>query len=217
MKFSFIVPTYNEEDYIQDCLESISNQRCDKEIIVVDGGSEDKTISIAEDYADKIIRNVKGRGKSRHKGAEEAKNDFLIFIDADTTIKPDFAENIVEFMDENDLAACATCFKMTGIRSKVIQAFGNTVFPRTSPPLLPGFNTVVRKEVYDQSNGFEDIAGEDLQFSKEIAKHGEVEILDKKLTINSGRRIKKYGLTGTLIYYTWKDIRRRTQNSLLTH
>lgn len=212
MNISFIVPTYNEEKYLQNCLESIESQRCEKEIIIVDGGSDDRTLEIAELYADKVIREVEGRGKGRHQGAKEAENELLVFIDADTTVKEDFSEKIINFMDEKELAACATRFRMTGVRSKVIQIFGNTFFPRMKPPLLPGFNTVVRKSVYKKSNGFQDIVGEDLQFSKEISKYGRIGIHREKLAINSGRRIHRYGLAGTLIYYTWKDLKRRKQN-----
>lgn len=212
MKASFIVPTYNEENYLEDCLRSIKAQDCDKEIIVVDGGSSDRTLEIARSYTEKIIKDIDGRGKSRDKGARAAENELLIFVDADTILKEDFTDKTISFIEDNQLAACATAFKMTGIRSKIVQGFGNTFFPRTKPPLLPGFNTVVKKEAYEKSRGFEDIAGEDLQFSKEIAKHGEIQILKEKLVVNSGRRIHRYGLTGTLIYYTWKDLKRRKKN-----
>ncbi len=209
---SFIVPTLNEEDYLENCLKSIQKQEVSKEIIVVDGGSSDGTLNIAEEYADKIIYGVDGRGESRDKGAQRAENELLVFVDADTEIAENFASEVMAFMENNDLDACATKFKMTGIRSKLIQGFGNTVFPRMKPALLPGFNTVVRKPIYDYSRGFEDIAGEDLQFSKEISKYGNVGIHPDKLVVNSGRRVKKYGLTGVLLYYTWKDLRRRKNN-----
>ena len=209
---SFIVPTLNEEEYLEKCLESIKKQEVSKEIIVVDGGSSDETLNIAEKYADKIVYGVNGRGESRDKGAKQAENELLVFVDADTELDENFTSEVMEFMENNELDACATKFKMTGIRSKLIQGLGNTVFPRMKPALLPGFNTVVRKHIYDYSKGFEDIAGEDLQFSKEIAKYGEVGIHPDKLVVNSGRRVKKYGLTGVLLYYTWKDLRRRKNN-----
>ncbi len=208
---SFIVPTLNEEEYLEDCLNSIEVQNCSKEIIVVDGGSKDGTLEIAERTADKIIEDVKGRGLARDKGAEAAEKEILAFVDADTVLKKEFSTEVVRFMEENSLEACATKFRMTGMRSKLVQGLSNRIFPLMNP-VLPGFNTVVRRSAYENSRGFENISNEDIQFSREISKKGEIDIHPEKLVVNSGRRIRKYGLTGVLIYYTWKDMRRRKNN-----
>jgi len=208
---SFVVPTFNEKGYIGDCLESIEAQSQEKEIIIVDGGSTDGTLKVAK-RADKILKDIDGRGKAREKGAELAEGDYIAFIDADTVLKKGYAEKMKMFLESEDLGAASSRFKMTGYRSKLIQAFGNTVFERRRPVVLPGFNTFVRKSVYEESRGFEDILGEDLQFSDEIARHTDTDILEEKLVINSGRRIKKYGLTGTAVYYGIKDIHRRKTN-----
>ncbi|MGZ8096522.1 MAG: glycosyltransferase, partial [Methylosarcina sp.] len=61
MKFSVIVPTLNEEHSILACLSALQALRDRCEIIVVDGGSSDKTRIIAEDWADRLILSEKGR------------------------------------------------------------------------------------------------------------------------------------------------------------
>jgi len=212
MNTSFVVPTFNEENYLEECLKSIKTQDCEKEVIVVDGSSKDDTIEIAEKYADKIITDIEGRGRSRDRGAEEAKYEIIVFVDADTILEDAFIDRVTSYMNDESLVACGTHFRMTGFRSKIIQVYGNITFPRINPPLLPGFCTVVKTDTYQKSRGFEDIPGEDLQFSKEISEHGKTGVLREKLVVNSGRRIRKYGLTGTLVYYLWKDAKRRIIN-----
>jgi len=210
---SFIVPTFNEEEYLNETLEAIRKQSTNKdlEIIVVDGGSKDQTTIIAKNHNAKIIENIKGRGRGRHVGAKQANGKYLAFIDADTIIREDYTEKMVEFVEENNLVATSSLFQMTGYRAKVMQLFGNFYFPRKKKPLLPGFNTFVRSETY-RKQGFENLMGEDLQFSNKIANNGKTMILKEKLVVNSGRRVAKIGLTGILLYYLLKDFARRLHN-----
>ncbi|PSH01227.1 MAG: glycosyl transferase family 2 [Nanohaloarchaea archaeon QH_8_44_6] len=209
---SFVVPALNEEGFIDHCLESIRKQNVEKEIIVTDGGSKDKTLEIADENADYIIEGVRGIGKSRHKGAQQARGNYIAFIDADTVIKRSYSEKMRKFLEEEEFVAASSYFEITGLRSKLIQFLGNNHFEHMDSALLPGFNTFVETETYRKSKGFENISGEDLQFSREIAKHGDTGILNEKLVKNSGRRIKRFGLTGTLLYYSKKEISRRKRN-----
>gem|GEM_PF-246141 len=214
-KTTFIIPTLNEEKHIEKTLETVEKQetKLETEIIIVDGGSTDQTIQIAEQHGVKIIKNIKGRGKARHKGAQKAEGEYLAFIDADTQIKPEYTEKMVEYVENNNLVAASSKFKMEGIRPKLIQAIGNTLFHRKRKPLLPGFNTFVKKQYYDNETRFENVMGEDLQFSNKITRKGKTGITKDKLVTTSGRRVTKMGLTGILIYYGIKDIARRINNT----
>ncbi len=96
MKVSVIIPTFNEEKNIRDCLESLSNQSYkDLEIIVVDDGSTDKTV-------DKLIvetllkQEHLGAGAARNLGARHAKGEILVFVDADMTFDKNFIEKLIE-------------------------------------------------------------------------------------------------------------------------
>src|SRR3990172_3737337 len=84
---SIIIPTYNEENYIEKCLKSLSNQTLPRnkyEIIIVDGGSKDRTIDIARKYVDKVIRQKsKGVGGARNDGVNAAKYGVIATTDAD--------------------------------------------------------------------------------------------------------------------------------------
>lgn len=103
MKVSVIIPTYNEENVILDCLESLGRQTYrDFEIIVVDDGSKDKTLFYLENL-EKRIRDLKvirqkhkGAGAARNKGAKFARGEILVFVDADMTFDKDFINRLVD-------------------------------------------------------------------------------------------------------------------------
>lgn len=92
---SIIIPTLHEESNIERCLISLKNLDYPKyEIIVVDGGSSDRTVEIARNYADKVIVDPSlpegwiGKSYGCHLGYEAARGDILLFTDADTVHHP---------------------------------------------------------------------------------------------------------------------------------
>lgn len=102
MRTSVIIPAYNEEKVIGKCLNSLGNQKLgDLEIILVDDGSSDRTISVARKSA---IRNYKlriyeqkhkGPGEARNLGAKRAKGRILVFVDADMTFDRNFISKLI--------------------------------------------------------------------------------------------------------------------------
>jgi len=110
MKISVIIPTYNEENVILDCLKSLDKQtHKDFEVIVVDDGSNDKTLFNIKDIKFKNFRIIilnqdhQGPGIARNFGAKKAKGDILVFVDADMTFNKDFLKNLVKPI-ENETA-----------------------------------------------------------------------------------------------------------------
>ena len=95
-KFSIIIPVYNVEKYIGKCLSSIANQTYkDYEVIVVNDGTQDNSIAIAEKYPVKII-NQKNQGLSvaRNTGVKHATGEYLIFLDSDDYIEKNLLKEI---------------------------------------------------------------------------------------------------------------------------
>lgn len=96
MKVSVIVPAYNEQKYIKECLACILNQtvRAD-EIIVVDNNSTDQTAIIARKMGAKVAREAKqGMIHARNKGFDTAKYEIIARCDADTRVPPYWIERI---------------------------------------------------------------------------------------------------------------------------
>jgi len=99
MNVSIIIPAYNEGKYIEKCLASIQEQSYKDiaETIIIDDGSTDNTVAIAEKYGAKILRQEhKGAGAARNYGAREAKGDILVFIDGDMYLDKDAVEYMIK-------------------------------------------------------------------------------------------------------------------------
>lgn len=112
MKLSIIIPTYNAEKYISRCLDSLLDQGLyneDYEIILVNDGSIDNSLKIAQNYAEKynhiIILDQKngGVGNARNKGIDNAKGDYLYFIDPDDFLVSNCLSELVDTIERNNL------------------------------------------------------------------------------------------------------------------
>ena len=107
-KVSIIVPTLNEENCIENLLNSLQKQTYKGfETIVVDGGSKDNTINIAKKYGARVIVKEKcGEFESRNLGAEIARGNILINTCADVIFPNDLIERVVRYFSiDKDLVA----------------------------------------------------------------------------------------------------------------
>lgn len=110
MKLSVIIPVYNAEKYLRECVDSVLGQtENDLEIILVNDGSPDSSGAIIADYAarypDKVtaitVENG-GQGRARNFGIDAARGEFLSFIDSDDYIEPDMYALMLAAAEEND-------------------------------------------------------------------------------------------------------------------
>ena len=101
-KISIIIPTINEANYSPLLLSDLSTIHKEGEIIIVDCGSEDKTIDIAKIYGAKVfISKEKNRGLQLDMGAKNSKGDWLIFLHADTRLSDDWFSKTNSFLKGN--------------------------------------------------------------------------------------------------------------------
>ena len=110
MKVSIIVPVYNKEEYIRQCLDSLVNQTFrDIEIILVDGGSTDASADICDEYAARDVRIKVIRTKSRgpadsvRQGEEAATGDYYAFVDSDDWVDTDMMEKLAAHTTDCDM------------------------------------------------------------------------------------------------------------------
>jgi len=128
---SVIVPTLNSGKTIEKCLVSILNQEYPKdrfEVIIIDGGSQDKTIEISREYPVKIIREFrKGRGIAYNLGLKEAKGDIVAFVDSDAYTKTCWLEEMEKEMTKNAEMVAVYCRLKAPNDSKFLQKCVDTV------------------------------------------------------------------------------------------
>ena len=109
-KFSIIVPVYNAEKYLKECIESLVNQTYKNiEIILVNDGSKDNSFNICQEYASKdsriILINQENQGVSetRNNALKIASGEYIQFVDSDDLCELDMIENIAQEIVDNDI------------------------------------------------------------------------------------------------------------------
>ncbi len=164
---SIIIPTRNEELYLPYFFNSFRTQTIDPEIIIVDTGSTDKTLSIANEYADKTIqiipdkyikRDLEITAIARNIGADYSTKDILIHTDADITLQ-----------DNHQLERILYYFNNSEIGTTYIKNKDENIINRIRQSIASLFNIasnfiIVRKDVFKDTK-FPPGAWHDLRFS----------------------------------------------------
>lgn len=124
-QISIIVPVYNSERYLKDCLDSLRGQSfSDLEVILVDDGSSDTSVEICKDYAREdgrfqvVCMEHKGVSAARNTGLSHASGRYLAFVDSDDFIAPDWCEVLWTLLQEQRLPIAI---------SKEVDDYGNAV------------------------------------------------------------------------------------------
>lgn len=109
-KLSVIIPVYNVESYLKECLNSVTNQTLtDIEIICINDGSTDNSLNILKEYQSKdsrikiINQKNNGQAKARNLGIKEAQGEYIAFIDSDDFIEPEMFEKLYSKAKDNNL------------------------------------------------------------------------------------------------------------------
>jgi glycosyltransferase involved in cell wall biosynthesis len=203
MRFSIIIPTFNEASNIVSCIYSITDnleygiKKDDIEIIIVDGGSEDgtteKAVGIAKDKSIKIIRmNRTNLPQQLNRGAREAGGGVLLFLHADCKLAPDSLLRIENaFNDLPGLIGGAFTMKLAGRRVfyLVLSILGN-IFCRITRIYFGDRAMFIKKDAFARLSGFKYMAiMNDFDLSLRMKKAGRV-ILLKGPIISSSRKFK---------------------------
>lgn len=183
MNISLVVPVKNEENSLEALYASICNQTfLPNEMILVDGGSTDKTLAIAERLANgkvnlKIIKTAQASpGKGRNIGVENSENDWIAFTDAGITLEKNWLENLVKVHTDSPEADI-----IYGNYAPVTDSFFEKCAAITYVPFLRKdrirgksiVSCLLRKKVWETVGGFPDLrAAEDLIFMEEAEKKG---------------------------------------------
>jgi rSAM/selenodomain-associated transferase 2 len=173
MRLSIIVPVLNEEAVIRRFLEHLAGVARGSEVIVVDGGSLDNTVAIAEEYFP-VVASPAGRARQMNAGAELASGDVLWFLHADCALPESSCAEIESAMDDPDVAG--GCFRLRlparGLAYRVCDDLGNLAVDILR--LTCGDHGIfVRRDAFDAVGGYPDVPiMEDLILSRKLRKAG---------------------------------------------
>lgn len=111
---SVVIPCYNMQEYLPDCLESVIGQT--SEIIVVNDGSTDKSLEIAQKYPVKVIHQVnKGLSSARNTGIMNATGEYILFLDADDMLMENCIEVMEKYIKDSSPDILSASFKCFGV------------------------------------------------------------------------------------------------------
>lgn len=197
---SIVIPTYNEEKYLQMLLESIKRQRFkDMEVIVSDAPSKDKTQNIAKKFGCKIVKPSSLPGVARNLGAKAAKAKYLLFVDADIILPKGFLSQLIGNFKNKNYVCASVRYKPLSSRFVDKAAFFSSnlfcwLFQRVSP-FGAGWCIIIRKDVFEKVGGFNPAYRicEDHDLIKRAAKMGRFGFMLDSFVWVSTRRFNKEG------------------------
>jgi glycosyltransferase involved in cell wall biosynthesis len=207
---SVIIPTLNEEGYIENCLKALKAQdyKGKFEIIVADGKSNDNTVKIAKKYADKVVVvDKKGVAVGRNAGARVARGEIFIFMDADTVAAFNLITEIVKGFEKGVVGVTCPVVPLSANMSEFLLYWFYNQFMKatlhTKKPQVAGMCCAYRREAFEKVNGFDENirAWDDYDMSERISKLGKIKCVDSTFVMTSPRRIRKWGKTKAAIKY----------------
>jgi rSAM/selenodomain-associated transferase 2 len=183
-----IIPALNEADSIAGTLRAIFALDSNLEVIVVDGGSEDRTASFASSLGARVVQSARGRGLQLARGAQEARGDVLWFVHADTLPHPGALADIEAALHDPGVAGGNFCLRFDG-HSPGARFLNRAQGVRRILGWHYGDNTIfVRRGVYWKIGGFQPYPlFEDADLVKRIRRAGRFVTLPGPVTSSSRR------------------------------
>lgn len=191
-KVSVVVPVYNAQNYLRECIESILNQEyTNLELVLIDDGSTDDSGEIARGYAEKdsrvVYRRIDNSGVStaRNTGIEMATSEWIVFVDSDDVLERDYLRKLMQRSENTDFVLCGytlwdqdkgilqerKCPRFQGDKA----AYGKVFFQYIRTPFLLGpcfklFRTNIIRQ-FDVKFPKDMSYGEDAAFVLEYLRH----------------------------------------------
>ena len=191
MKLSIIIPTLNEAERIAGLIDALRRQGPQSDILVIDGGSSDGTLTLALKAGARALRGPRGRGQQLSLGAEEAEGDVLLFLHADSNLAP----------------GCLAALEKSLADPKVIGGNFRILFDgrRRFDRWLTGFYAwfrrfglyygdsaiFIRRDAYKAIGGLRPIAlMEDFDLCRRLERHGKTVCIAEPPVTTSSRRFE---------------------------
>lgn len=219
MRLSVVVPAYNEEGYLEECLRCIDQEllACRDmgpfEIIVVDNASTDRTAQIASGLAGvRVVKEPrKGLTRARQCGLEAARGAILAYVDADTRMPAGWIAGVLDAFDASDRVVCVSgpyvYYDLPAAKKALVSGYWHLVarpMYRLTRCMAVGGNFAASRAALVSIGGFDTTIafyGEDTNVARRLRQVGEV-VFDLDLVMpTSARRLHGEGFYRTAMRY----------------
>lgn len=235
---SIIIPAYNAQDTIGQCLDSIMNLDYPKELlqaIVIDNNSQDSTRDIIRKYpVEYEFENKRYLGAVRNKGILKAKGEFIAFVDADCMADKFWLQNLIKGFDNSNIAACAGEVKsyqpekfiakymdQRGVYSQEKALRGKGGFM----PFLMTCNVILPKRILEEVNYFDENLSffEDTDLFWRIALRGySLKIMPEAAVYHIHKAnlvyfFRKFFFRGSALYFFFRKYKKKVKLHLIIY
>ncbi len=199
LPISIIIPVLDEETSIPGLLDHLRRFR-DAEILVVDGGSRDRTRELVRRGGLRLLTSAPGRGRQQNRGAAAATGDILLFLHSDTRLPADGPDHVRRLLARPGVAAGAfrLAIQAKGVSYRLIEAGANL---RSRLLQLPWGDQALfmKKEIFESAGGFPDQPLlEELVLLQRLKPLGRIALAGAAVT-TSARRWQRYGILRTTL------------------
>jgi glycosyltransferase involved in cell wall biosynthesis len=204
---SVVIPTLNEKRHVGSLLSDVCGQtRRADEVIVIDAGSEDGTVSVVDRFPGVVLLDGSPPvAEGRNLGGSRASGEVLVFLDADVRLPEDFFESLLEEFEKRrlDIACPRYVPRQSTPAIRGVHGFFNLLF-KACEKLLPsgaGHCIAMRAEVFRESRGFDPtLKFDDIELIRRLAKGRRFGIVAERVYV-SDRRYREHGVLKMLLRY----------------
>jgi rSAM/selenodomain-associated transferase 2 len=195
---SFVIPVLNEEDAVADLLRDLRQRYPHSQLIVVDGGSRDRTVALALPLCDQLLLMATGRARQMNLGGQVACMPYVCFLHADS--RPGVSASALEayLVARPAWGFCRVRLSSERLPFRIVEWFMNQRSRMTS--VATGDQMMfVKKTVFDESGGFDDIPlMEDVAYCKRLRRL-QAPIIIQAPVLTSSRRWEEGGVVLTVL------------------
>ncbi|WP_066378527.1 TIGR04283 family arsenosugar biosynthesis glycosyltransferase [Anabaena sp. CA = ATCC 33047] len=197
---SVIIPTLNEAANITAVINTI-NPRINTEIIVVDGGSQDETVALAQSLGVKVISSSPGRAVQMNAGATVANGEILLFLHADTRLPMGFDEMIASALQQPQVVAGAFELRIDAALGGLRWVEKGVNWRSRLLQMPYGDQAIfITKSIFEKIGGFPELPiMEDFELIRRLQRIGKITIIPVPVVTSARRWIKKGVFKTTLI------------------
>lgn len=218
MKLSIVIPAYNEESYLGECLRHVLEEVANStdcgavEVLVIDNASTDRTSEVAKAFPGVRVAHEpdKGLTKARQRGLDEARGAVVGYVDADTKMPRGWIRTVVQSFDADPGTVCVSgpyvYYDLSWLSKLLVRGYWYLALPVAAFTgyMAVGGNFAARREALLKIDGFDrSIAfyGEDTDIARRLSQVGRVRFLMGLVMQTSARRLKAEGLFRTAAIY----------------